>query len=110
MTFNIDAVKTLSKVLPFTEEKKQKFIEASESIIDFRNFISEKYIISAKDAESKINQDVKKYNSNILDSNQAAEASFNYATEEGYTKPEELKNSILYLAITLQNFASNFQN
>ncbi len=108
MIFNLDAVKTLSEVLPFTEEKKQKFIDASSSIIEFRSFISEKYIITAKDAEAKISSDVQKINlGNSI--SEASNATYQYAIDEGYSKADELKNSIIYLSNALQDFNSNFK-
>jgi hypothetical protein len=108
MIFNIDAIKTLSQVLPFTEEKKQKFIDSSSIIVEFRNFISEKYILTAKDAESKISEDVKKINPNITDVKDASNASFQYASDEGFTRAEDLKSAIVYLGEILSDFAANF--
>lgn len=105
----LDNLKIAVKLLPFPKEVKKSIIKNSESIIEFRKFISEKYTITSKDAEDKIqseigidsmgrdsiNQDV------VLD---AANKTYEYALKEGYKNSEDLKNAILSLSESLSNF------
>ena len=85
---------------------KRDDLENSQSMIEFRKFISDKYTITSKDAEDKIqselNLDLQSVGPDaVLD---AANKSYEYALNEGYDKSEDLKNAILNLSEALSKF------
>ena len=102
----LDNLKIAVKLLPFPKEVKNSIIKNSQSIIEFRKFISDKYTITSKDAEDKIqselNLDLQSVGPDaVLD---AANKSYEYALNEGYDKSEDLKNAILNLSEALSKF------
>lgn len=104
---SLDNLKIAVKLLPFPKEVKKSIIKNSESIIEFRKFISDKYTITSKDAEDKIQSEL----GLELDSVghdvvlNAANKSYEYAVKEGYDKAEDLKNAILGLSESLSKFS-----
>ena len=102
----LDNLKIAVKLLPFPKEVKNSIIKNSQSIIEFRKFISDKYTITSKVAEDKIqselNLDLQSVGPDaVLD---AANKSYEYALNEGYDKSEDLKNAILNLSEALSKF------
>jgi len=102
----MDNLKIAVKLLPFSKEVKKSIIKNSELIIEFRKFISDKYAITNKDAEAKIQIEI----GVDLDSTghdvvlNAANRTYDYALKEGYKNAEDLKNAILSLSEALSKF------
>ena len=102
----LDNLKIAVKLLPFPKEVKNSIIKNSQSIIEFRKFISNKYTITSKDAEDKIqselNLDLQSVGPEAV--SDAANKSYEYALNEGYDKADDLKNAILNLSEALSKF------
>jgi len=103
----ISSLKIALKLLPLKKEVKNSIIKNSESIIEFGKFISDKYSITFKDAEAKIQSDLSLEINSMLNSMgndivlNAANKSYEYALKEGYPKAEELKTAIINLSESL---------
>lgn len=109
---NLDDIKRIMKLLPFTKEVKDTIIRSSEEIHNFNTFISEKYKIGQDEAENlvkeKISDIYQSQQNHELTNEQKFEVSSQnakvYAESVGYGRSEELKNAILELSIALKAF------
>jgi predicted nucleic-acid-binding protein len=104
--FNIKDLKSALSVLPLSDEVKQNILVNSEVMIEFRKFMAEKYQISEEEADSKINSElteIHKSNSYSDMVPMALLAIEKYASEQGFEKSSELKDSVKILQESLLN-------
>jgi len=104
--FNIKDLKSALSVLPLSDEVKQKILVNSEVMIEFRKFIADKYQLSEEEADSKINSeltDIHKSNSYTDLIPMALNAVEKYASDHGFEKASELKESVKILQESLLN-------
>lgn len=99
MLLTFENIKSTVNLLPVSNEIKQSILENSEVILNFRNFMSQKYLITAKDADEKIQRDIALKTSLVkdLDASKMADITSEYAKEEGYENPESLGAAICNL-------------
>jgi hypothetical protein len=97
MITTIENLKSTLNLLPISEDTKSKLIKSSETILEFRNFISEKYTITGKDADEKIQKQISILTSSVsdVDLNEVSTQALNYAKSEGWNNYEELKQAII---------------
>lgn len=103
---SINAIKTALKFMPISKEVKAKIEKNSEIMIDFRNFLSEKHSMSLKEVDNYIQLSImnKIPEFDVLDiASKASDITYEFATEEGYTKANDLKLAILELNEILKN-------
>jgi predicted nucleic-acid-binding protein len=104
--FNIKDLKSALSSLPLSDEVKQNILVNSEVMIEFRKFMAEKYQISEEEADSKINSElteIHKSNSYSDMVPMALLAIEKYASEQGFEKSSELKDSVKILQESLLN-------
>jgi predicted nucleic-acid-binding protein len=104
--FNIKDLKSALSSLPLSDEVKQNILVNSEVMIEFRKFMAEKYQISEEEADSKINSElteIHKSNSYSDIVPMALLAIEKYASEQGFEKSSELKDSVKILQESLLN-------
>ena len=104
--FNIKDLKSALSALPLSDEVKQNILVNSEVMIEFRKFMAEKYQISEEEADSKINSElteIHKSNSYSDIVPMALLAIEKYASEQGFEKSSELKDSVKILQESILN-------
>lgn len=90
---SLDNLKLALKFMPLDKEIKESLLENSKIIIEFRNFLADKYKISNKKAEDKIKEStIDKFNLNDID--KAVDVAYEYCQSEGFNKSEEVKIAI----------------
>jgi predicted nucleic-acid-binding protein len=102
--FNIKDLKSALSVLPLSEEIKQNILVNSEVMIEFRKFMAEKYQISEEEADAKINSELTEIHKSNPYSDMVPMALLaieKYASEQGFEKSSELKDSVKILQESL---------
>jgi uncharacterized protein YbaP (TraB family) len=97
MLVTIENFKNTLNLLPLPEDIKDNLIKSSEVILEFRSFISNKYEITAKDADEKIQKEISNLSPSINDADldRISTSASDYAKSEGWDKHEEIKKAIV---------------
>jgi hypothetical protein len=97
MLVTIENFKNTLNLLPLPEDIKDNLIKSSEVILEFRGFISNKYEITAKDADEKIQKEISSLSPSINDADldRISTSASDYAKSEGWDKHEEIKKAIV---------------
>ena len=111
---NIEDIKTLVKLLPFDEEVKVAILSSADEIMKFNKFISDKYTLTQKEAELKVQSSLAEMYASVNNDNVSADDAVEissenakiYANSEGYDRGEELKKSVISLSNALKYFTS----
>jgi len=108
----LEDIKTLVKLLPFEQDVKDSIVNNTEEIMKFNSFISQKYTLTQKEAESQVQIKLESMYKEIdpLTINDPVETSANnareYSKSEGYDRFEELKEAIINLSNSLKHFTN----
>jgi hypothetical protein len=97
MLVTIENFKNTLNLLPLPGDIKDNLIKSSEVILEFRGFISNKYEITAKDADEKIQKEISSLSPSINDADldRISTSASDYAKSEGWDKHEEIKKAIV---------------
>ena len=98
--------KSVIGILPLPQETKDLFISSSDTMLDFRNFIADKYGITPSEADEKIARDLNPGNTTQPNVDELSENNRIYAENEGYENPDKLKQAI----IDFVNCSNKLQN
>jgi len=55
----LEDIKTLVKLLPFGQDVKDSIVNNTEEIMKFNSFISQKYTLTQKEAESQVQSNLR---------------------------------------------------
>ena len=112
MIVTIENLKNTLSLLPVSEDTKSKLIKSSETILEFRNFISEKYTITAKDADERIQKEISHLTTSLseVDIVDISTQALNYAKSEGWHKSEEMKQAIVDMYDSIGELQSLLNN
>ncbi len=96
MIVSLDMIKKAVESLPLSEEVKKTITESTEILIEFRDHLSVRHSLSAKEAEDMLREQVQ-LGYNKLDEKElekAVDVIYEYAKSEEFTKCDELRKAV----------------